>query len=189
MLVSDIVKTALSLVGREDAAAAIDGGEYEADSSLSQAVRTMLYCANAVEDELARGAFPLEREEVLNAVNGRIYYVNFYRTPVKILSVKSGDKKIAYKMSPEYLETNGRNLTIKYIYCPRKRNLTARASTTVTPWAKDCLPTARRPNTALLRARSRRRKTIRISIARRSSAFAPSISAGIFPRGCGNEVR
>ena len=123
MLVSDIVKTALSLVGREDAAAAIDGGEYEADSSLLQAVRTMLYCANAVEDELARGAFPLEREEVLNAVNGRIYYVNFYRTPVKILSVKSGDKKIAYKMSLEYLETNGRNPTIKYIYCPEKKEL------------------------------------------------------------------
>ena len=63
MLVSDIVKTALCLVGRKDAADAIDSDDYEDDRELSHAVKAMLHCFNAAEDELARVYFPLTCEE------------------------------------------------------------------------------------------------------------------------------
>ena len=123
MLVSDIVKTALSLVGREDAAEALEGQAYLDDAELLHAVRAMLYCVNATEDELARGTFPLVREDALTAVGGRIYYTEFTRTPAKIISVKRGNRDVAYVLCPEYLETEGKGLTVKYMYCPEKKEL------------------------------------------------------------------
>ncbi len=123
MLVSDIVKTALCLAGRKDAADAVDSGDHAEDRELSHAVSAMLHCFNAVEDELARAWFPLSREEKLTPQSGRIYYTSFGRAPVKILAVTRGEKPVAHVICPEYLEVEGGEVTVKYRYCPAKKQL------------------------------------------------------------------
>ncbi len=123
MLVSDIVKTALCLVGRKDAADAIDSDDYEDDRELSHAVKAMLHCFNAAEDELARAYFPLTCEESFTPVQGKIYYTSFGRMPVRILSVTRGKRAVAYNICPEYLEMEGGEATVKYAYCPQKKQL------------------------------------------------------------------
>lgn len=100
MLVSDVVKTALILVGRKDAADAVDTQSYLQDTSLSHAVNAMLHCYNAVEDELARGFFPLETEQNFNTINGTVKFASFTHAPIKIVSVVSDGKRWATAYIP-----------------------------------------------------------------------------------------
>ncbi len=123
MLVSDVVKTALCLVGRKDAADAIDGGTYAQSTSLSHAVNAMLHCFNAVEDELARSFFPLEREEQYITIDGKVNFSSFDFSPIKIVSVYCDGKKVAFKIFPEYLEAEGIRITVRYMYCPVKKTI------------------------------------------------------------------
>ena len=124
MLVSDVVKTALILVGRKDAADAVDTQSYLQDTSLSHAVTAMLHCYNAVEDELARGFFPLETEQNFNTINGTVKFASFTHAPIKIVSVASDGKKVGYRIYPEYLDADAKYITVRYMYCPVKKQLT-----------------------------------------------------------------
>lgn len=89
MLVSDVIKAAFEFVGRADVAEAVSDGSYTENDEFSRAAECALHCYNAVEDELARGFFPLVKEEELTAEDGRIYYTSFAGTPVRILAVIS----------------------------------------------------------------------------------------------------
>ena len=63
MLVSDVIKAAFEFVGRADVAEAVSDGSYTENAEFSRAADCALHCYNAVEDELARGFFPLVKEE------------------------------------------------------------------------------------------------------------------------------
>lgn len=61
MFVSDVIKTALAFLDRQDAADMITSDTYSSDAEVSRLVTALLHCFNAVEDELARGFFPLSK--------------------------------------------------------------------------------------------------------------------------------
>ena len=123
MLVSDVIKTAFEFMGREDAAAAIADGTYAQDGELSRMAECALHCYNAVEDELARGFFPLVKEEELTAEGGRIYYSSFAGTPVKILAVISDKGQVGCRICPKYIEVKDGTYTVRYTCCPAKKQL------------------------------------------------------------------
>jgi hypothetical protein len=116
--VKDIIKDAMRLVGRADAAeTAYSDGE---DEEIKRLEHTMLFCLNAVSDELARGYFPAQKEETFNTKDGVISFDSFSKKPIKILKVKRGERKIGWRILPEYLQTDVGEIKILYEYVPDK---------------------------------------------------------------------
>ncbi|MDE7330321.1 MAG: hypothetical protein K2N30_04470 [Clostridia bacterium] len=120
MKVKEILIPALRYAGREDAADALEKGEAEGETA--EAVKTALYCFNAVEDELARCYFSLTATENLHSADGRYYFKTFSLKPVKIISVKAGGADVKYALHPEYLECGQLNVSVTYGYVPAKRD-------------------------------------------------------------------
>lgn len=88
-----------------------------------EVLETLLYCFNAVEDELARKYFPLRTEEVLYSDNGVYPFSGFKLRPVKIISVKSGGKNLKFTQTAQYLFVNGHEITVAYDYSPLKKGV------------------------------------------------------------------
>ena len=123
MLVADVIKDALIMLGREEDAEKFASGDYGEDGELSRTLAELLHCFNAVEDELSRGFFPLCREETLVCSGGRIYFTDFSRTPVKVVSVKRNGRAARYVIEPEYITAADGSYTVKYEYCPARKQL------------------------------------------------------------------
>lgn len=121
MTILDILYSALLLIGRYDLVDAMEsGGEpYGPDG---ETVETMMYCINAVEDELARYYFPLKCTETLRSTeNKTFYFSDFAHTPVKILQVKSGGKDVKFELRTNCLIADAAEIEITYFYAPKKK--------------------------------------------------------------------
>ena len=124
MAMKELIVRALYLAGRADAARALeDGGELPAEAS--EAVRTMLYCANAAEDELARYYFPLEYTETIRSSTGRYDFKKFRYSPVEILKVTDEkDNEITFGRFKDYISAGEAVITVTYRYAPDKKQIT-----------------------------------------------------------------
>lgn len=122
MTIRDIMTRALRYIGREDIAVDIeDGGEPWGDDV--EVVTTLLYCVNAVEDELARYYFPLEYTEELSSGDKLFTFDSFSHTPVKIIRVVCGGKEIAYEVTAEGITADAETVEITYHYAPPKKEI------------------------------------------------------------------
>ena len=92
-------------------------------SEESETVETLLYCFNAVEDELARCYFSLTKKEVMASSVGEISFSNFSLSPIKILSVKSGEKEVEFTTDALSLNTVKGTVTVTYCYVPPKKTI------------------------------------------------------------------
>ena len=122
MKIKEIVLTALRLLGRGDAASALENGETLSDEA-TRTADSLLYCVNAVIDALARYYFPLVHKEQLNLFSGKVNFSQFAFRPVKILSVTANGKKINFKVYPQYLTADGEYIEVEYEYSPDKKGL------------------------------------------------------------------
>ena len=129
MKVKDIIMAACRFVGREDIAEQLFyvEEEYEDDIEFTDEQRevydTLMYCFNAVEDELARNYIPIETEETMSSENGVYDFADFSLKPVKIISVKSGGKPVKYSQTAFSLTADCAEITVKYGYAPVKKGL------------------------------------------------------------------
>jgi hypothetical protein len=114
MTVKEILDDAMRLTGRDE----LDGQGSEGNES--KVKYAMLFCLNAVIDELARGYFPIRKREELTSDTGRYDFSNFAERPVKIVKVTSGAKKIGWHIYPEYFICDKQNVTVEYEYVPNK---------------------------------------------------------------------
>lgn len=121
MKVKDIITCALRLIGREDVAAAVADGAAEGERG--EVAQTMLYCFNAVEDELARCYFPLAIREEKTVKSGRIAFADLSQSPVKILSVTRDGKPLDFSLGPQYIAVNAQSCTVEYRYSPAKKGM------------------------------------------------------------------
>lgn len=121
MRVSEVICQALRLVGREDAADSIGGGEALSDE-VARLKRACLTYLNAVVDELARGYFPPEQTDELSSPDGKYAYADFSRVPHEIRRVKAGGKQIAYRICPDYMYVDAPEITVTYRYVPAAFN-------------------------------------------------------------------
>jgi len=122
MTVKDIIVYAFKLLGRQDAAEAVLNGQ-TLDKESAEKAETLLYCYNAVEDELARYYFPVTASQQISSPSGIYLFENFNKRPVKILSVKSGGKPVAYSVYNKHFECNASTVTVEYQYAPDKKEL------------------------------------------------------------------
>lgn len=120
--VKDAIVSALTLLGRCELAGKLSA-EQELDASEQETVDVLLYCFNAVEDELARKYITLTAKEDLRSVTGKYYYTDFSRPPVKIKCVLIDGKQAAYQMFTQYLQADSVKITVEYEYSPVKKGL------------------------------------------------------------------
>ncbi|MDE6356834.1 MAG: hypothetical protein K2L67_06285 [Clostridia bacterium] len=120
MKIKEIVTTALNLLGRADVAKALENGE-ELLKEANCAAETVLYCVNAVLDELARYYFPLTFKETLYLTDGRVAFKDFSVRPVKLLKVTANGREIAFGATPQYLTADGAQIEVEYEYSPDKK--------------------------------------------------------------------
>jgi len=122
MLVKNVILGTLLLLGREDIANLLSENA-ELEGEAEQTVKTLMHCYNAVEDELARLYFPLTDEFNCKVQGGEVSYLSFPKTPVKIISVKSQNKAVKYRVLPTKLKTASGEVVIEYNYSPNKKSI------------------------------------------------------------------
>ena len=122
MKIKEIVFTALKLLGRGDIASALEKGETLSEEA-TRTADSLLYCVNAVIDELARYYFPLVHKEQLYLTLGKVNFSEFTFRPVKILNVTANGKKTEFKVYPQYLTAGGVSIEVEYEYAPDKKGL------------------------------------------------------------------
>lgn len=122
MKIRDAIACALKNLGRNELAESVSAG-VEADGEEADTVNTLLYCFNAVEDEIARRYIPLHAEETINSANGRFLFASFDKTPVRIKRVTSDGKDIEYQIFPSYLQANAKTITVEFEYSPAKKTI------------------------------------------------------------------
>lgn len=119
MTVKDLIAQTMRLIGRSDCAESIDNPDDEID----RMKQVMLFCYNAVVDELARGYFPLKTEEEMESEVGEYSLENFAFTPLKILKVTDGKKPIKWRILSGHLGCAETKITVEYEYAPSKAGL------------------------------------------------------------------
>ena len=84
----------------------------------------LLDCFNIVENELALDYFPMYAEEKMLAVNEKLFYKDFSKSPVRIVKVCNQDgEEIAYGIYADHLKVPSGLLTVTYAYTPNKKKM------------------------------------------------------------------
>lgn len=123
MLVSDIISQALAFLEMDGYLAKLNAGGDDDDEEYNRAIDALVHCFNAVEDELARGYFPLVCREEITVSGGKFYYTSLSHTPVKILSLLKCRQMVKFCTEPQYLSADDGEYTIEYAYCPLEKSL------------------------------------------------------------------
>ena len=124
MLMKEIIVRALLFAGREDIAKTLSE-DSSSQGEAAEAVETLLYCANAAEDELSRYWFPLEYAEVIRSDTHKFKYSDLAFPPLKILSVE--DEKgnaLEYEVAPDGFTAKATSVRVRYTHSPKKKELT-----------------------------------------------------------------
>lgn len=119
MEVKKVIASALNLLGRADLVPALDSGGEEG----RELIQTLLYCFNAVEDELARKYIPLTARDELISPHTRFYYTLFTRTPVRIKRVTVDGVAVKYEVYAQHLVVQSEKISVEYEYAPRRKTL------------------------------------------------------------------
>lgn len=122
MTIKEIAVCAFKMLGRSDIAQTLLSGGTP-DGEEAEKTDTLLYCINAVEDELARYYFPVKLTETLSSADGKYYFSAFTNRPVKILSVMADGKNAEYTASAQYILCAEKKITVEYEYAPAKKQL------------------------------------------------------------------
>lgn len=122
MTLKNIIIRVLKTLDRGDIAATLEAGA-EVGGEAAEKIELLIYCVNAVEDELARYYFPLKHEQTLLSDDGKYGFEKFAFKPVKILSVTAGGKNVKYTTFPQYIFCGESSITVCYEYTPPKRGL------------------------------------------------------------------
>ena len=122
MKVKDIIASALEILGRDSLAQKLKSG-VETTAEESELLNVLLYCFNAVEDEVARCYIPLSARENMTSRNGEYYYLGFIHAPVRIKCVTANGKKINYEKFPLYMVADAAEICVEYEYSPRKKTM------------------------------------------------------------------
>ena len=111
MEVKDVIASALRLIGRAELVSALSDGS-ETDAEGQELIQTLLYCFNAVEDELARKYIPLVASEEMSSSKNQFLFSSFKRYPVKIRRVTVDNKKVPFDVLAKYMSVKADKIVV-----------------------------------------------------------------------------
>lgn len=120
MGIKEILSNALRRIGREDAAASVEAGASPSGEA-GEVCKTLLYCVNAAEKELAAYYFPLMCTETVMPSGGRIPFSGLKHLPYKIMSLKRGGKEESFGVGKGYLVAGDGEAELTYRYLPETK--------------------------------------------------------------------
>lgn len=120
MKFKDIIKNALIFSGRVDLVDSLDGAR---DAEAQEAIDTLLFCVNAVEDELARNYIPLKTSESFSTTDGKIDYSKLKKRAIKIISVQKKGRDIAFSKGTDGIITEAGSVTVEYNFAPVRKDI------------------------------------------------------------------
>ena len=123
MRVLDIIGFALALLGRRGLIPYISDPSKAPDEDAGEVIETLLYCFNAVENELARKYIPLVFREEMSSANNKFYFEDFEYYPVKIRKVTADGKKVTFDVLTGYMEVKAKKIVVEYEYVPSRKTL------------------------------------------------------------------
>lgn len=122
MKVKNIIASALKLLSRNDIAEKLLlGGELNDEEN--EVLTTLLFCYNAVENEVALNYVSLTVTENVRSSMGEFYYSTFTHTPYRIKRVLSDGKEIKYETCPKFIKADTEVATVTYDYAPLKKTI------------------------------------------------------------------
>ena len=121
MKVKDVISSALRLIGRAELISALSDGK--ADDEGQELIETLLYCFNAVEDELARKYIPLTVREEIISPDTKFFYTTFTHYPVKIKRVTVDGVPVAYEIYTTHMVVAAKKIVVEYEYAPTRKKL------------------------------------------------------------------
>ena len=121
MKVKDVIASALRLIGRAEVVSALTSSS--ADAEARELIDTLLYCFNAVEDELARKYIPLVVREEIISPDTRFFYTTFVHNPVKIRRVTADGQAIPFEVFAKYMVANAEKIVVEYEYAPVRKTI------------------------------------------------------------------
>lgn len=122
MTIKKIIQNALFFSGRPDLTFALDDEE-NADGEAREAIDTLLFCVNAVEDELARCYIPLKASESVVTADGYIPYSKLKKRVIKVLSVKKGGELAKFTADRDGIKTCVGVVTVEYGFAPSPKGI------------------------------------------------------------------
>lgn len=122
MKVKDILISALKLISRSDIADKLESnGELTAEES--ETLNTLLFCYNAVENEVALNYVSLTFTETISSSTGEFFFSVFTHMPYRIKKVISDGKEISFETNARYMYADTNKATITYDYAPTKKSV------------------------------------------------------------------
>ena len=121
MTVKDVIASALRLIGRSEIISDLSHPTRSSELDGVEVMETLLYCFNAVEDELARKYIPLTTSEKLLSSDNKFYYSDFSEYPIKIKRVTVDGRKAAYEVLTKYMVVDGKKIEVEYEYAPKRK--------------------------------------------------------------------
>ena len=124
MKVKDVIASALRLIGRSELIPDLSRPSSSGEGDSNEVIETLLYCFNAVEDELAHKYIPLVTREEMISPDNRYFYTDFNHCPVKIKRVKSIDgEKLNFEIFPLYMAVDAKEVVTEYEYAPKPKKI------------------------------------------------------------------
>ena len=121
MKVKDVIASALTLIGRTELIPYIEDPSNAGGDDAGDVIETLLYCFNAVEDELAHKYIPLVAREELLSPDTRFFYSTFTHNPVKIRRVTVDGKTVPFEVFSRYMVADAKNIVVEYEYAPTRK--------------------------------------------------------------------
>lgn len=123
MKVKDVIASALRLIGRAELTGDIAEPTLSEYEDAAEVIGTLLYCFNAVEDELSRKYIPLVAVEEMLSPDTKFPYSDFGHYPVRIKRVTVDGRKCDFEIFPKYLEVKAKKILTEYEYVPVRKTI------------------------------------------------------------------
>lgn len=123
MKVKNVIASALRLIGRTELIDDLTNPGKSGMEDSEEVKSTLLYCFNAVEDELARKYIPLIAREEIRSPDNRFFYSTFSHNPVKIRRVTADGERIPFEVFTLYMYAEARKIVVEYEYAPSEKGI------------------------------------------------------------------
>ena len=140
MTVKDILKTASTLLNRNDIKKYISGDAVDEYIQVEEDFKLLLDCFNLVEEEVATDYYRLKTTQTFTVANGVIECKDFDKNVLAVLSVKNlNGNAVNAEIKPDGIYTKEPIVVVDYTYVPSTKTIDDNSSFKGTPITKRAL--------------------------------------------------